>query len=75
MWGESIKKSSQKTPSILINEGINTFIGVVESIDDDGYSILRMGNSIILFFADGDAFDIGSIIEIQAKNIQMTSYD
>ena len=74
-WGQEIKISSKKYPLIILNGYINTIVGELESIDNDGYSILRMENSIIPFYASGTPFEIGSIIEINVKNIVMTPYD
>ena len=74
-WGQSIKQSNQKLPLISMNAGIDNFVGILESIDADGYCVLRMGNSIIPFWADGNAFEIGSMIELRVKNVIMTPYD
>ena len=75
IWGKSIKQSSQKVPLISTDGEMSNFIGIFESIDTDGYSVLRIGNSIISFFANGHAFEIGSMIEISANNVIMTPYD
>lgn len=75
IWGKSINKSNATIASISVNETVHTLVGVLDSIDEDGYSVLRMGNAIISFFADGKAFDIGNMIEIKAEKIVLTPYD
>lgn len=74
IWGQSVKQSGHKVPSISTDGQISNFIGIFESIDADGYSVLRIGNSIIPFFANGHAFEIGSMIEMKCNNVIMTPY-
>jgi len=60
---------SNEKPAIISN-GIGTSLfGVLESVDDDGYSVLRIGDSIISFFAHGSSFSIGSSIKIITDSI------
>ena len=75
LWGISIKKSNQTIPSIHIEKDFNIFIGVLESIDEDGYSVLRMGNAIVSFFAKGNSFENNISIEIKAEKVILTPYE
>jgi hypothetical protein len=59
VWGQDIV-SSDDDISIICN-------GILESIDDDGYAVLRMGDYIIPFLTKGDSFEIGSKINVHVK--------
>jgi hypothetical protein len=55
--------------SIYIRDD-NTFIsGCIDSLDEDGYTILRLGDNIIPFFAIGKAFPIGTRITMAVEKL------
>lgn len=75
-WDVDIKITSQTASSISVDKNNKIIlIGLFESIDDDGYTVLRMGNSIIMFFTEGNIPEIGKMIEVTVDSIQMTPYE
>jgi len=51
------------------------FNGILESIDEDGYAVLRFDNSIISFMSKGEPFELGSYIEITVPKITFFSFE
>ena len=74
-WGASIKKSKQTMPSVHIEKDLSIFIGTLESVDEHGYSVLRMGNAMVSFFAKGNSFENNIGIEIKAEKVVLTPYE
>jgi len=74
VWGQDIVLSNENI-SIISNEESTSLSGIFESIDDDGYSVLRMGDYIIPFLTKGISFEIGSEININAKLISAYPID
>ena len=66
VWGEDITISN-KNASIMSNDEFTSINGIFESIDDDGYAVLRMDDYIIPFLSKGNSFEIGSKINIHVK--------
>ena len=69
MWGQDIALSNREDNHISHIDGITSRSGVLESVDDDGYSVLRMGAHVIPFSSQGNAFEIGSKITLSVKSI------
>ncbi|NLB90144.1 MAG: hypothetical protein GX786_02840 [Clostridiales bacterium] len=68
-WGKNIYPSDRKD-FIFENKDNDVFLcGVFESIDDDGYGTLRLGDDIIPFISTGVPFDVKSRIEITVNKI------
>ena len=51
------------------------FIGKLESVDDDGYAVLRMGDSIISFDIIDNITPVGSFIRIIASEVCLYPID
>lgn len=74
-WDIDIKSTSKPINSIFIDKNGKTVItGIFESIDEDGYTVLRIGNSIITFLTEGNIPEVGKQVEINVDFICMTSY-
>lgn len=72
VWDEHIFLTDR---NVFLVENENEFIilaGILESIDSDGYAVLRVGDSIIPFFARGTPFNIG--VNIIVKTHQIAAY-
>jgi len=68
-WGIDITLSRNSKDSIS-NEGqYYSLNGVFESVDDDGYAVLRMGDYIIPFIAQGRSFIEGSRVSLRTNAI------
>ncbi len=39
-------------------------VGLFESIDDDGYAVIRLGESIVSVDTNGEPLDLGSIVKL-----------
>ena len=73
IWGVNIFASSKNRCSIQVDSDGNVkFTGCLESLEDDGYAILRMGDYIIAFMAENLSNDaVGSYILLNAKQIML----
>lgn len=75
-WDIDIKKTLKPVDLIFIDKkGKIIITGIFESIDEDGYTILRIGNSIITFLTEGSIPEIGSPIELNVDLIYIASYE
>lgn len=75
-WGIDVKKNIKPVNSIFINgNGKIIITGIFESIDEDGYTILRIGNSIITFFTEGIVPEVGKQVELNVNLISMLPYE
>ena len=74
IWGREISLSNENI-SIISNEKSTSINGIFESIDDDGYAVLRMGDYIIPFLTEGESFEIGSKINIHVELISAYPID
>ena len=73
IWDVNIFASSKNRCSIQVDsDGKIKFTGCLESLEDDGYAILRMGDYIIAFMADSLPNDtVGNYIILNAKQIMV----
>jgi hypothetical protein len=70
VWGESVLISKSKANVIKKKiDGLIVITGVLDSLDDDGYAVLRIGDSIIPFMAEGNPFHVGNPIEISTDSL------
>lgn len=74
-WEKDIVKSGNSQPIIETRDDITYINGCLESIDDDGYTVIRIGESIICLEAEGDAYPIGTFVEIQINSITLYNVD
>lgn len=71
---DNIEIANCKNPSISINHRGMNFVGVVESVDDDGLTVLRLGASIILFDSMLNATSINEYLSLYVENIMLFPY-
>lgn len=57
-----------KNDSILIS-------GCIDSIDEDEYTVLRIGDNIIPFLATGNPFQVGTNITLLTEAITLSPID
>ena len=62
-WRRDIISAQEK---YLITTENNKFslVGIFESIDDDGYAVIRLGESIISIETTGDFLELGSFVKL-----------
>ena len=66
-WGKDITLSCDNKCSILCDDKSICLTGTLESVDDDGYAVLRMEDFIIPILTQGTSFEVNSIIEIRVN--------
>ena len=69
IWGKDVTLSHNENFSISCEDNVASLYGVLESVDADGYSVLRMGDYIIPFLTQGNSFKIGSRVKITIDSI------
>lgn len=67
-WDRDINFSKEKL-TICDNNYEILIIGDLESIDEDGYTVLRMGTSIITFMAQGIPIEKGCRIQVRLERV------
>jgi len=74
-WGTTVLNHNKPEHRIYVQNGYTHLIGTLESTDDTGLSVLRIGDSIIEFEATGQPFPLGSPIELIAGSISLWPYN
>ena len=73
-WGNDITKNVGEVYSIGFKDNRVYITGILESADDDGYSVLRIGDFIIPFMAKGDSFPVNTSILLMVNTICLTPF-
>lgn len=68
-WQKDIIFSDKEECTIGMQNNKFCFIGVFESIEDDGYTVIRLGDNIISIETQGEPPDLGSNVKITANNL------
>lgn len=69
-WGENILLSKEKEFRIDSGNTVHIF-GKLESIDDDGYTVIRLGESIINVITKGIPPSIGEYVRLKITDIEL----
>lgn len=64
-WEKDIYDFGENHYSLFEDAGITQFTGELEKVDDDGYAILRLGNSIITFMISGYSDIPGKFVKVE----------
>ena len=75
IWNEQIQKAENNKHYIQQENDLIRIFGRIDSIDDDGYVTLRLGECIVPFIASGTPFQIGEHITLSAKEIFLSPVD
>lgn len=70
-WCNDIIAADEENYKIYMDNGVMCLKGVLESIEDDGYAIIRMEDSIVSLITQGDPMDIGDFVEAKIKNVTL----
>jgi hypothetical protein len=73
-WEKQINKIDKEFSQIKSDENHIYLSGVLESVDSDGYSVLRIGKNIVVFELTGDNYPIGSYVKIKTKQILLYGF-
>ncbi|MDF9825381.1 hypothetical protein M2475_001836 [Breznakia sp. PF5-3] len=69
-WNTDISLATNNTLQIRQIQDDIVIQGKLEETDSDGFTVLRLNNSIITFITEGKAFPINSIIQIKILKIK-----
>ncbi len=72
IWHKDVLKDDNRNYSIELKNNLILISGNLESIDDDGYAVLRIGDSIVPFIAIGEPFQVDSFIKLSIKSISLS---
>lgn len=67
-WQKDISTTDEKC-FILLENNIVHIVALLESIEDDGYTVLRLGDSIITIQTQGKHPNVGSNVKITTNNL------
>ncbi|GIP39037.1 hypothetical protein J31TS4_23170 [Paenibacillus sp. J31TS4] len=70
-WGEDISRIENNQCKIEVMGKLVSLYGMLESVDEDGYTVLRLGQSIVPIETEGSPYPIGSYIKIQSPNVKL----
>ena len=75
IWNQNIIKNIEHNYSVHLINNLICISGLLDSLDNDGYAVLRIGDNIVPFIATGKPFKIGSMIKLFTKSISMSPID
>lgn len=50
-------------------------IGCIEVIEDDGYTVIRFGDSIITIDTEGESFTVGEYVKLVIEKLEFYNID
>lgn len=72
VWGQDIVETNDKNYKIESIDGRICLQGFLESISEDGYTVIRLGESIICVDTEGmPLLEIGDFVTIKATHIEL----
>lgn len=72
VWNKDITRNESEECSLKMLCDKISLAGILDSVDCDGYSVLRMGNNIVPFFSSGKQFEVGSPITVLLKSLSLS---
>ena len=69
-WGDDISLMEAKEPSIYMENNEIIINGILESVDEDGFMVVRMKDYILTFETQGKALHNGVNIRIKIPTIE-----
>ena len=74
-FGERAIQSDADHPSIAFANGMIRITGILESLEDDGFAVIRLADSLMTFMSAGLDSLIGRFIQIEADHIDLHPYE
>jgi hypothetical protein len=68
-WNDSMKQIDEKACTLGMEKDTLYFIGCLESVDEDGYTVIRLGDSIISLIVEGDPFPERAFVKVLANKV------
>lgn len=72
VWNIDIIRAENDNYSIQMENEFIHISGKLDSVDDDGYTVLRIGDNIIPFVATGEPFHAGTFISVSSKLLSIS---
>ena len=72
LWGEDVTVSASNEYSIRMLENNIVLVGILDSTEDDGYTVIRIGECIIPFIAKGIPVTVGSFVQVISETVTLT---
>lgn len=72
IWNKDIVKDETEKYSIQMHDNMIFLVGILDSVDDDGYTVVKFGDNIVPFVTNGVPFEIGSFIKLIIKTVTLT---
>lgn len=69
-WDDDISLTEEREPLIYMEKDAMVIIGTLESVDDDGFMVVRMENYILTFETQGKALHNGTKIRIKVPSMK-----
>lgn len=69
-WNEDITPTESKEYKCGMSDGKIFIIGYLETVEDDGYTVIRFGESIISVDTEGESFIVGEYVKLILENIE-----
>lgn len=69
-WGDDISLTEESEPEIYMEKDAVVIIGTLESVDDDGFMVVRMENYILTFETQGKALHNGTKIRLKVPSLE-----
>jgi hypothetical protein len=73
IWGNNGFETKDKMYTISWENEIFFITGYLESVEEDGYSVLRLGESIIPFVIDGKLPPADVYVQLQCKTVKLNN--
>jgi len=75
MWGKEVLFEENSKPNIQQKNDQIFVTGCIDSIDEDGYTVLRLDDSIIPFLTIGEPYQVGAHVRLCTKLITLYPVD
>jgi len=75
VWGEDVSLEKDCMPSIHQEYEQISITGYIDSVDEDGYVVLRLGDSILPFLFQGESLKIGTCVRLLTDSLSLYPVD
>jgi hypothetical protein len=71
IWDKNIEQVQKNMCSLGMETGEFFLVGRLESADDEGYSVIRIGDSVVVVIAKGSRPPLGAFVRIRVKAVAL----
>lgn len=69
VWQKDVIASERLEDTIGMENDIFYLIGSLESAEEDGYTVIRLGESIVSLDIEGNSLQVGTFVKVKADNL------